>query len=127
MDPYCLLNTLKCPQQGAALLEVGETLQRKLTKAHQALDLGWSVSQETACLVRSKLSFHEYFLLPLALASAKGVGSFAFFFFHTIAIMAPTGHVPQKRRKKRTLCLFFSHLFPRPCISINVSINPFAG
>lgn len=83
MDPYCLLNTLKCPQQGAALLEVGETLQRKLTKAHQALDLGWSVSQETACLVRSKLSFHEYFLLPLALASAKGVGSFAFFFFST--------------------------------------------
>lgn len=107
MDPYYLLNTLKCPQQGAALLEVGETLQRKLTKAHQALDLGWLVSQETACPVWSKLSFPGYFLLPLALASAKGIGSFAFFFSHTIAIMVPTGHVPQKRRKKRTLCLFF--------------------
>lgn len=62
-------------------MEVGETLQRKLTKAHQALDLGWLVSQETACPVRSKLSFPGHFLLPLALASAKGVGSFAFFFF----------------------------------------------
>ena len=40
MDPYCLLNTLKCPLQGAALLAVGKILQRKLTKATRP----WTVS-----------------------------------------------------------------------------------
>ena len=131
MDPYCLLNTLKCPLQGAALLAVGKILQRKLTKAtrpwtvslagwyHRRLPVqfGWSYHS----LGTSSYPWHwplQRVLAPLP---------FFFFFFRTTAIMAPTGHIPQKRRKKRTLYLFFFLPVPSSLHLYHVSINRFAG
>ena len=123
MDPYCLLNTLKCPLQGAALLAVGKILQRKLTKAtrpwtvslagwyHRRLPVqfGWSYHS----LGTSSYPWHwplQRVLAPLP---------FFFFFF---SVQQPSWHQQDtflKRGERRGhFIFFFSCLFPRPCISI---------